>query len=59
MRGTWRWDAIGRNEIRGEITILLKRWSAALTLDQGDWDKVKLIAFPDDKPLTSELNGSL
>lgn len=46
-----------KKEIRGKIMILLKCCSHTKT--RGIGIRLKLIAFPDDKPLTSELNGSL
>lgn len=48
---------VGKKEIRGKIMILLKCCSHTKT--RGIGIRLKLIAFPDDKPLTSELNGSL
>lgn len=44
-------------EGKKKIMILLKCCSHTKT--RGIGIRLKLIAFPDDKPLTSELNGSL
>lgn len=46
-----------KKKLEGKIMILLKCCSHTKT--RGIGIRLKLIAFPDDKPLTSELNGSL